>query len=66
MAAARLSGTISDITYFGAMRKYMVAVEGRQPIEVDVDAWRNPHELQQGQAVDLAWADHAAVRLDES
>ena len=62
----RLSGTIRDITYFGSMRKYMVAVEGRQPIEVDVDAWRNPHELREGQAVDLGWADHAAVRLDES
>ncbi|MEQ9258676.1 MAG: ABC transporter ATP-binding protein [Roseovarius sp.] len=64
--AARLGGTIRDITYFGAMRKYMVAVAGREDIEVDVDAWRNPHELSEGQEVDLGWADHAAVRLEES
>ena len=63
--ATRLSGTIRDITYFGSMRKYMIAVEGRDDIEVDVDAWRNPHELSEGQPVDLGWSDTAAVRLDE-
>jgi ABC-type Fe3+/spermidine/putrescine transport system ATPase subunit len=62
---ARLSGTIRSITYFGAMQKYMIAVEGRADIEVDVDSWRNPHALSESQSVDLGWADHAAVRLEE-
>lgn len=64
--AARISGTIHDITYFGAMQKYMVTVEGREDIEVDVDVWRNPHNLSEGQAVDLGWAADAAVKLEES
>jgi putative spermidine/putrescine transport system ATP-binding protein len=64
--AARLTGTIRDITYFGAMQKYMVSVDGRDDIEVDVDGWRNPHDFETGQAVELGWADHAAVKLEES
>jgi len=64
--AARLSGTIRDITYFGAIQKFMVAVEGRDDIEVDVDSWRNPHDLSVGQKVDLAWADTAAVKLEDT
>jgi putative spermidine/putrescine transport system ATP-binding protein len=64
--AARLSGTIRDITYFGAMQKYMISVDGRADIEVDVDGWRNPHALEIGQPVDLGWADNAAVKLEES
>src|SRR6056297_276678 len=61
---ARLNGNIRDITYFGAIQKYMVRVEGRDDIEVDVDSWRNPHDLQVGQSVDLRWPDSAAVRLE--
>ena len=64
--AARLTGTIRDITYFGAMQKYMVSVEGRDDIEVDVDVWRSPHAFEQGQPVDLGWTDNAAVKLEES
>lgn len=60
---ARLSGTIRDITYFGAMEKYMVAVDGRDDIEVDVDSWRSPHTLTAGQPVDLGWSDSASVKL---
>ncbi len=63
--AARLTGTIRSITYLGSMRKYMINVEGRDDIEVDVDSWRNPHELNEGQQVDLGWSDQAAVKLDE-
>jgi len=62
--AARLTGTIRGITYFGSMRKYMVAVEGREDIEVDVDAWRSRHELREGQPVELGWDEAAAVRLE--
>ncbi|WP_272005411.1 ABC transporter ATP-binding protein [Roseovarius sp. ZX-A-9] len=63
---ARLTGTIRGITYFGAVQKLMVAVEGRDDIEVDVDSWRNPHALREGQPVDLGWSDTAAVRLEDT
>jgi ABC-type Fe3+/spermidine/putrescine transport system ATPase subunit len=63
--AVRMSGTVRDVTYFGAMRKYMVAVDGRDDLEVDADAWRNPHSLEAGQDVDLSWTDAAAVKLGD-
>ncbi len=62
----RLTGTIRDITYFGSVQKYMVAIEGRDEIEVDVDSWRNQHNLQTGQPVELSWTNNAAIRLEQS
>ena len=64
--AVRLSGTIRDITYFGSIRKYKVAVEGRDDLEVDADSWRNRYRLETGQPVDLSWTDTAAVKLEWS
>jgi len=61
----QMSGVIRDITYFGSIRKYKVAVEGRDELEVDSDSWRNPHHLEAGQPVDLSWTDGAAVRLED-
>ena len=62
--AANLSGIIRDVSYFGSIQKYKSAVEGRDDLEVDVDSWRNPHDLSTGQAVDLCWSDKAAVKLE--
>ncbi|UXX83063.1 ABC transporter ATP-binding protein [Roseovarius pelagicus] len=62
----QLSGTIRSITYFGAMQKFMVTVENRDDIEVDVDSWRNRHALSVGQSVDLGWVDTAAVKLEDT
>ena len=62
----QLAGTIRDITYFGSVRKFKVAVEGREDLEVDADSWRAAHELQSGQQVDLSWTDAAAVKLQDT
>ena len=61
--AAQLSGEVRGFTYFGSMRKYMVATGAGDEIEVDVDAWRSPHAFAEGEAVDLSWTDGAAVKL---
>ena len=62
--ANRVSGIVQSVTYFGAVLKYQVDVAQLGLIEVDVDAWRGGHQLPQGAAVDLTWADAAAVRLE--
>ena len=59
----RLSGTIEMITYYGSMQRIIVEVAGADPLEVDVDSWRNKHPLCEGQAVDLFWHDDAIVKL---
>ncbi|QCO55463.1 ABC transporter ATP-binding protein [Pseudorhodobacter turbinis] len=61
----RLTGTIRSITYFGPMLKFMIAVEGEDDFEVDVDVWRSRHDFIQGQQVDLTWAQDAMVRLQD-
>ena len=62
---AQLTGTIRDITYFGSIRKFKVAVEGRDDLEVDADSWRTTHALEAGQQVELSWSDGAAVKLQD-
>lgn len=61
----RMTGVIRGVTYFGAIRKYMIVIEGRDDLEVDVDVWRNRHDLAAGQRVDLSWSDDASVRLEQ-
>ena len=61
--AVRMQGVVRDVTYFGSIQKYMIAIEGRDEIEVDVDSWRKRHDLNPGDAVDLSWSDEAAVKL---
>ena len=62
----RLTGTIRDITYFGSVRKFKVAVDGRDDLEIDADSWRAAHVLESGQQVDLSWSDGAAVKLQDT
>ncbi|NQW13647.1 MAG: ABC transporter ATP-binding protein [Rhodobacter sp.] len=64
--ANTVSGIVQSVTYFGAMLKYQVQVPELGEIEVDVDAWRGGTPLAEGTAVDLTWADAAAVLLLES
>jgi hypothetical protein len=54
---------VQSVTYFGAMLKYQVQVPELGEIEVDVDAWRGGAPAAEGTAVDLSWADAAAVQL---
>lgn len=61
--AARLSGTVRSITYFGSMLRVMVDIAGGTQIEVDVDSWRITAQLTEGQKVNLTWSDTAAVKL---
>lgn len=63
--SVQLTGTIRDITYFGSVRKFKVAVEGREDLEIDADSWRAAHMLEPGQQVDLSWTDGAAVKLQD-
>ncbi|MFQ1702666.1 ABC transporter ATP-binding protein [Loktanella agnita] len=65
-AAARITGVIRTITYFGSTLKYMVAIDGEDDFEIDVDTWRNKHALEAGQSVDLSWPDAAMVALEDS
>ena len=60
---ARMNGTVSSITYFGSMQRVIVDTKEGQKIEIDIDVWRNANEVKLGDAVDLLWADEAAVEL---
>lgn len=63
--AARASGVVRSITYFGSMQRIIVATQDGGEIEVDIDVWRNQQTLDQGQNVDLLWQDAAAVKLED-
>ncbi len=60
---ARMSGAIRSITYFGSMQRIIVDTDEGTEIEVDIDVWRNPSDLAEGDRVDLLWKDTAAVEL---
>ena len=60
---ARMSGTVRSTTYFGPVQRVIVDAADGTEIEVDVDVWRNAHKLNNGDAVELLWADEAAVEL---
>ncbi len=62
--ANKVTGMVQSVTYFGAVLKYQILVPGMDLIEVDVDAWRGGAPLAVDTAVDLTWADAAAVRLE--
>ncbi len=59
----RLTGNISSVTYFGSMQRVIVNVVDGDPIEVDVDSWRNKQPLTEGMKVNLSWQKGAAVKL---
>ena len=63
--AARVSGTIRSISYFGSMQRVIVDAPDGEEIEVDIDVWRNRQPLAEGQNVDLLWEDDAAVKLED-
>ena len=62
-AEARMSGAIRSITYFGSMQRIIVDTNDGTEIEVDIDVWRNPSDLAEGDRVDLLWNETAAVEL---
>ena len=62
-AEARMSGAIRSITYFGSMQRIIVDTYDGTEIEVDIDVWRNPSDLAEGDRVDLLWNETAAVEL---
>ncbi len=62
-AEARMSGGIRSITYFGSMQRIIVDTDDGTEIEVDIDVWRNPSDLKEGDRLDLLWKDTAAVEL---
>ena len=62
-AEARMSGAIRSITYFGSMQRIIVDTNDGTEIEVDIDVWRNPSDLAEGDRVDLHWNETAAVEL---
>lgn len=62
--AARVSGTIRSISYFGSIQRVIVDTPGGDDIEVDIDVWRNRQPLAEGENVDLLWEDDAAVKLE--
>ncbi len=64
--AARISGEIRSVAYFGSMQRVIVDAPGGGQIEVDIDAWRNQQPLAAGQSVDLLWDDAAAVKLEDA
>ncbi len=64
--AARKTGTIRSITYFGSMQRIMVITPDAGELEVDIDSWRNTHAFFEGQDVDLLWQDDAPVRLERT
>ena len=63
--AARISGVIRSVSYFGSMQRVIVDAPGGEEIEVDIDVWRNQEPLEAGQQVDLLWDDAAAVKLED-
>jgi putative spermidine/putrescine transport system ATP-binding protein len=63
---ARMNGIIRSVTYFGSMQRIIVDTNDGNEIEVDIDAWRNPETLNNGDTVDLMWQDAAAVEVQVS
>ena len=63
--AARISGVIRSVSYFGSMQRVIVDGPTGEEIEVDIDVWRNQEPLEAGQQVDLLWDDAAAVKLED-
>ena len=63
--AARISGVIRSVSYFGSMQRVIVDASGGEEIEVDIDVWRNQEPLEAGQQVDLLWDAAAAVKLED-
>lgn len=63
--ANKVAGIVRSVTYFGSVLKYQVEVPSMGLIEVDVDAWRGGTPVPEHSAVDLTWAENAAVRLND-
>lgn len=61
----RITGHIRKITYFGSVLKYMVAINGEDDFEIDVDTWRNKFALSTGDQVDLTWSDAAITKVQD-
>lgn len=61
----RITGHIRKITYFGSVLKYIVAVEGEDDFEIDVDTWRNKFSIAEGDMVDLTWSQEAVVQVQD-
>lgn len=60
-----LSGKVRSITYMGSSIKLMISSDSAGDIEVHADAWRMAQRFNEGQNVDLAWRDSAAVVVED-
>ena len=57
----QLNGRIVAITYMGSIIRLLVHTEAAGDLEVHADAWRITHRFSEGDDVDIAWSDAAAV-----
>ncbi|QOF75072.1 ABC transporter ATP-binding protein (plasmid) [Aminobacter sp. SR38] len=64
-APACRTGAVRTVTYFGSVLKCIVAVDGENDFEIDIDGWRKTFEPVAGQRVDLFWAHDATVRVED-
>ena len=60
-----LAGRVRSITYMGSLIRLIVSTESAGDIEVHADAWRMAQQVVEGQAVDLAWSNAAAVAVED-
>jgi putative spermidine/putrescine transport system ATP-binding protein len=58
------TGRVATITYMGSIIRLVVHTERTGDLEVHADAWRMSHKFAEGDVVDLAWSDTAAVAVD--
>lgn len=65
MKAAKVSGTINSITYFGSTISFIVSTSAHGNLEVTTDAWRMEEHFRTGQAVDLSWREEAILPVSK-
>lgn len=61
-----LPGRVTDVTYFGPVIAVTVMTDTAGEMVAEIQAWKNPMALEEGQEVSLTWSPDAGVAVADS